>query len=486
MAQGLPVSRVVNVSVLMSPRAAGTRDFGALLLLGASDVIDTNQRIRQYLNIEDVAADFGTSAPEYKAALLYYSAQPTPLTCYIGRWAKTATNGILNGRILGTAEQDITLFQAITAGSFSIMIDGAQVDVSAVNLSSVTNLNGVASIITTKLTTKGTCLWDGSRFVIKSATTGTSSAVLPANDTPLSELMGIEHDTTTVNGIAAESLVDAVAKMMDMSGDWYGLIVAATAADSDIEAAADLIAASGNTSRIMGITTQSTSVLDPLVTNDIASKLKSKSNNRAFVQYSSSTPYAAAAAFGRAFTVNFQGQNTTITLKFKQEVGVSPEILSGTQAKALADKNCNVFAQYDNDTAILQEGVMAGGWFFDERHGLDWLQNDVQTAVYNVLYTSTTKVPQTDAGVARLTSTVEKRLDQAVTNGLVAPGQWNGDAIGAINNGDVLTSGYYVYAPKVDTQSQADREAREAPVIQAAIKLAGAIHFADIIISVNR
>lgn len=69
---------------------------------------------------------------------------------------------------------------------------------------------------------------------------------------------------------------------------------------------------------------------------------------------------------------------------------------------------------------------MANGDFFDERHGLDWLQNYVQTNLYNLLYTSTTKVPQTEAGITRLLSNVEKSLDQAVQNGLIAPGVWNG------------------------------------------------------------
>ncbi|EBC2494115.1 DUF3383 family protein, partial [Salmonella enterica subsp. enterica serovar Newport] len=119
------------------------------------------------------------------------------------------------------------------------------------------------------------------------------------------------------------------------------------------------------------------------------------------VQYSTSSKYAALSAFGRAFTVNFNGSNTTITLKFKQEPGITYETLTTDQAAVLDAKNCNVFVYYQNDTAILQQGVMSSGDFFDERHGLDWLQNYVQTNLYNLLYTSTTKVPQTDAGVTR-------------------------------------------------------------------------------------
>jgi hypothetical protein len=190
--------------------------------------------------------------------------------------------------------------------------------------------------------------------------------------------------------------------------------------------------------------------------------------------------------FGRAFTVNFNGNKTAITLKFKQEPGISAESITESQAAALKAKNCNVFANYSNDTAIIQEGVMANGYFFDEVHGLDWLQNDLQTAVYNLLYTSQTKVPQTNAGINRILATLESRLDQAVANGLLAPGQWGGPDVGALVAGQYLTKGYYLYAPSVDSQSQADREARKAPVIQVAVKLAGAVHFVDVIVNVNR
>jgi hypothetical protein len=60
------------------------------------------------------------------------------------------------------------------------------------------------------------------------------------------------------------------------------------------------------------------------------------------VQYSTSSKYAALSAFGRAFTVNFNGSNTTITLKFKQEPGITYETLTANQAAALDAKNCNV------------------------------------------------------------------------------------------------------------------------------------------------
>ncbi|WP_429498955.1 DUF3383 domain-containing protein [Robbsia andropogonis] len=489
MSNGLPVSRVVSVSVSLTPVAAATRNFGAALVVGSSPVIDVNERLRSYSDIDDIATDFGTTSPEYLAALPFFSQSPQPSILYIGRWAQTATAGLLRGKILTAAQALVSNFTAITNGSFKVTVDGTARPVTGLNFSGVANLNGVASAINAVLT-QATTTWDGSRFVITSNTSGAASSVgyasATGSGTDVSALMQLTSgNATPVSGIAAESLVAAINTLADMSTDWYGVGLAPTGLqNSDILAAAAYIEAAG-TSRILAITTQDTATLDSTSTTDIASLLQAAGYARTFVQFSQYSPYAAMSALGRAFTVDFTGSNTTITLKFKLEPGITAETLTTSQADALKAKNCNVFANYQNGTAILQEGTMANGDFFDERHGLDWLQNDVQTEVFNLLYDQP-KLPQTDQGVATIQNTIEAQLSQGVTNGLIAAGVWNGPPLGNIATGDTLSKGYYTYAPLVSAQTAADRSARKAPTIQAAIKLAGAIHFADVVISANR
>lgn len=381
MAQGLPVSNVVNVDVIMSPTAATGRNFGSLLILGTSTVIPVSERIRLYTSSEDIGVDFGEDSPEYEAALIYFSQSPRPAQVYVGRWAKTLANGET-----GSAE---TLAQAITA------------------VLQFTNWYGLG--------------------------------IADEDDLTPAEI------TATAAAIQASSL-----------------------------------------SRVFAVTSADSGIIDSASTSDVASTLNAAGYSRTFVQYSTKSKYAALSAFGRAFTVNFTGNNTTITLKFKTEPGVTYETLTSSQAAAVDAKNANVYVYYANDTAILQQGVMSNGDFFDERHGLDWLQNYVQTNLFNLLYTSTSKIPQTEAGITRLLTNVEMSLDQAVSNGLVAPGVWNGGDIGQITAGDTLTKGYYVYAQPLATQAQSDREKRRAPLIQAAIKLAGAVHYADVQINVVR
>lgn len=486
----LAVSSVVNVSINMAPTAAATRDFGALLVLGSSAVIDTLERYRSYSNLEAVIGDFGTSAPEYLAAQKYFAQSPRPAVLYIGRWAKVATSGLLHGKILTNAEQDLTAFKAITAGTMSITVDGTVRSLTAINLSGVSNLNGVASAIAAKLSPNANCVWNAvlKQFDIISATTGTSSSVSYAADGAVASLLGMQASQALppVAGIAAETLVSAIGSLVEKTAGWYGVTVADSGLlEADILAAADLIEGLDR-SRIFGVTTADTAALSSVATTDIAYKLAQKNLSRTLVQYSSSSPYAVASLFGRAFSVNFRGNNTTITLKFKQEPTVVAEEITTSQAAALRAKKANVFVEYDNDTAIIQEGVMCSGAFIDERHGLDWLQNDLQTAIWNLHYTGATKVPQTEQGMNRYCAVIEDRLEQAVRNGLVAPGVWRGDSFGVLQPGDYLAKGYYVYTNSIDTQSQADREARKAPPIQVAIKLAGAVHFVDVLVNVNR
>ena len=479
----LPVNRIVDVTIQMSPLAAATRNFGAMLIVGASDVIDTQERIRAYSSVTDVANDFGTSAPEYQAAVAFFAQSPQPTTIQIGRWARSATSGLYKGKILSTSDQEMDNFTTISAGAFDVTIDGSVVNVTAVNLSAQSNLNGVASQVTAALKSKGTCVWNGQQFVIKSASTGQTSTVSTVTSTELSQAMGLDSGTM-VTGAPAETLEEATVALLDIN-TWYGAFYTGDIEDQDVINTAALISAS-TPSHICAFTLKETDELDGTQTSSLGYELAQLGNNRVLPMYSSTNDNAAMSVLGRMSTVNFEGSNTTITLMFKQCPGVEPEYLKTSQANALQKNNVNVFAAYQNDTSILQYGTMSGGWYIDEVHGLDWLQNRVETDLWNLLYTSTTKIGQDESGMTAILSTINSSLEAGVRNGLIAPGVWNGDEFGTLKRGDTLTTGFYVYIQPLEEQSQADREQRKAPPIQIAVKLKGAVHSIDVTITVNR
>ena len=491
MPNGLPVSRLIDVTINMSPLAAQGANLNTALILGASAVIDTAERMRSYGTIDAVAADFGTTAPEYLAALLYFQQTPQPSQLYLGRWAKTATSGSLRGAALTAAQKDIAAWQAVTAGSFKVTIDATVKTLSALNFATVTNLNNVASIITTALA-GATCIWNGTQFVISSPTTGVASKVSYAtptgSGTDISAMLGLTSGLASapVDGIVAETPDGAAAIFLNrFANRFLGLMFADTSlTNAQHTAVANLIEADQR--HIYGATSQEPQALDSTSTADLASTLKALGLKYSFVQYSSSSPYAAASMFGRLLTTDFNANNTTITLMYKQEPGIVPESLTSSQADTLQAKRCNVFVAYNNDTAIIQYGVTPSGIFIDSVYNSIWFQNRVQTDVYNLLYQSPTKIPQTDAGNALIAATIEAACDAAVNNGYLAPGVWNSGGFGALKQGDTLAKGYYVYAPPIALQSQADREARKSVSFQVAAKEAGAIHSVDILVNVNR
>ena len=290
-----------------------------------------------------------------------------------------------------------------------------------------------------------------------------------------------------VAGQNSETPVACLAVLANLSNAWYGSMFAATVSITDTQHVANAAFIEAQTTkRTYGVTTQETNALVSTVTTDLASLLMQGAYNQTWCQYSSTNAYAIASSFGRAFSVNFLGSNSTICLMFKQEPGVTAETLTESQAATLIAKNCNVFVNYANSTAILQTGCMASGQFFDTIQGIDWLQNYIQTQVYNVLYTSLNKVPQTDAGVNQITNAIGAACGQGVTNGLIGPGTWNGPSFGQLANGQWLKTGFYIYASSIATQSEANRSARQCPPIQVAVKLAGAIQSVNITVLVNQ
>lgn len=194
----------------------------------------------------------------------------------------------------------------------------------------------------------------------------------------------------------------------------------------------------------------------------------------------------AAAYAGRAMCVNFDGNATTNTMHLKQlatidaDLGLTQAFLDRCQAigvdcyPSIAGR-ASVFCSGAND-------------FFDNVYNLDWLVFALTVAGFNALAQTGTKLPQTEPGIAVLRGAYITVLNQAVANGFIAPGAWNspelfGNPASLIRN--IAQLGYYIYNAPVNQQSQTAREAREAPLIQIAIKYAGAVHSSSVIVYVN-
>jgi hypothetical protein len=609
MSVGLPVSRVVSVSVNFTAILAQQLPIDTMLVLGASTVIDTVQRMRQYATLSAVATDFGTTAPEYLAAVAWFSQSPQPTSLFIGRWVNVASAGQLIGGGVASANILPSAWTGITSGGIVMIVDGSVYALSGLNFSSITNLNGVATVLQTALraATSGTqtVVYNSvyNNFIVTDSTTGITSVINfarvsaavgsatfsgqpAANDTltiagtaitfvasgatgnqvniggtlaiTLSNLMTFLNASADVNlvkatyflggptsnivymlsvatgtagnsltltktstnitvsgatfaggsavdvsamtaltaassgayvapGLAAETLVTAVATVFDVlfQGQWYGLNTDAclTALDADREAVAAYIEGA-NPPHYYCFTSSEAAILTSTDTSSVFYILWQLKYNKTGGQYSSQSLYAAVSMLARILTTNWLGQNTTMTLKFKVEPGIIPESLNVNQANALEAHNGNVYVNYNNGTSFIEQATSFSGQFIDTIIGADWLSGDIQNDVFNALF-GALKVPQTDAGMNVLVTAAAAACQDGVTNGYLAPGQWNTGGFGTLVQGNILTAGYYIYAPPMATQSEAVRQTRAAPVMQIAAKLAGAIHSSAIILNIE-
>lgn len=280
-------------------------------------------------------------------------------------------------------------------------------------------------------------------------------------------------------------LRQAVLGLSQSSCDWYGLGFAFSKEIDNqqiVEVAKDIEGFSP--SRTLWVTTRAVGSIQENSDNNLAYLLNKAKLSRTWCQYSSSNPYAAISAFARIATVDYTGENTTLTLKFKNEPTIESETLTSSQYKVLASRKCNVFVLLQNGESIIQEGYMSDGTWADTRIGVDSLQNNLQVAGFNLLY-SDNKIPLTDEGMTTLKNAYDQVCQQYVTNGFFAPGLWDGPDIGILKTNHMLNNGYYIYAPPIATQSSADRAARKAVTMQIACKLAGAVHFSNLIVNVR-
>lgn len=134
-----------------------------------------------------MAADFGMDAPEYRAAELYFSQSPRPAQLCVGRWGKTPTPAILKGGILSDGEADASAWASVKDGSFAVSVGGVSKDITGLDFSGATNMNGVAAVVSAALASAGaSCAWDGQRFAMKTSTLALppGSAIWPRCPSP--------------------------------------------------------------------------------------------------------------------------------------------------------------------------------------------------------------------------------------------------------------------------------------------------------------
>lgn len=193
-----------------------------------------------------------------------------------------------------------------------------------------------------------------------------------------------------------------------------------------------------------------------------------------------------AAYAGRALSVDFTGSNTTTTMHLKDLSTIQPDpTLTQTLLNKAQLAGADTFPSLQGVPKVFCSGANS---FFDQVYNLRWFVGALQVAGFNYLAQTSTKIPQTENGMDGLKGAYREICLTAVSNAYVAPGRWTSPNTFGIQ-GDLLRNiaefGYYIYSTPISAQLQVDREDRKAPLVQIAIKEAGAIHSSNVLVYVN-
>lgn len=258
-----------------------------------------------------------------------------------------------------------------------------------------------------------------------------------------------------------EPVVDTLDRALNRAG-WYG-IAPAGIDESEYQAIADWTEAN---EKLFGFPLSGT-----------ANPMNTSAYMRTFGIYAQigeankdDTPDAAKYAHIAWFCKCFNYEPGSETWNLKTLNLIEPAALTGTELQELKEHSLNYYTTYAGKN-VTQGGKTLGGEWIDVIRFRDWLKNDVQYRLFNLLYTHS-KIPYTDEGIALVQNQIIASLTQGQRQGGIAPDEFDSDG--------GLIPGFTVTVPAAATLTAADRASRILSGCKFHARLAGAIHVIDV------
>ncbi len=283
--------------------------------------------------------------------------------------------------------------------------------------------------------------------------------------------------------LSSETLAQAIARTQNLV-QYFGVMSAAIESQADMLAAAAVIQATN----LIGFFVQTaTASIQPGGSLDLLRSGSFTQSRGLFYDDITANALTFQAAYaGRALSTNFNGSLTCQDMDLKVLAGIQPDPgITQTYWNNAQTAGADTYVSWAGVPGVSTSGANN---YFDQVYNIQWLSIALQVAGFNYLQGTSTKIPQTENGVAGLKSAYQAVLTQGVTNGYLAPGAWNssttfGNQVDLVNA--VAQLGYYIYSSPVALQAQSARAARQAPLIQIAAKQAGSINTSSVVVYVN-
>jgi len=487
----LDLANVVRVSVLSALRGLANVNTSALAIITDEAPIPTDfGTFRTYLNADGVAQDFGSNSETFRLAGRVFGQNPNILTGggFLVVIPRLQSAPVQPAVITGAAPVNLL---SLTATDYAINVTEGAGPAENVTIGTI-DTTSVATVLSSLNNAAVTAA--GLEFTI--AGTDIASAVVSIQTIATGAAAALEINTTTTGtniapllnlGGSATGAVAGVERVKDAvlrttgAVPYFGIVLNEKLADADLTELAALIQ-----TQLKILFVGSNLVAD--IAGVFTTLLNSGFTQTRCLYYSTAENDAldfAAAYASRGLSVNYDGANTQLTMHLKDIVGlVADPGVTQTVLDSAGNAGVDVLA----DLGVPKVFTSGANQFFDQVYSRLALRTRLQIAAFNFLATTNTKIPQTEEGMNGLKSTLRTVMTSFVGNGTFAPGTW----IGPASFGDpedfvrnIAEFGFYIFSQPIAEQSQAQRNARSAPLIQIAAKDSGAIHSASIVVLVE-
>lgn len=488
-AQTLPLSNVINVTITTTPQGLTAKNVNSLALF-TTELPSNSDIYNIYVSASSVASAFGSGSITAAMANAIFAQTPNILSGG-GRLvviplqhSVSATTGNI---VTADISLNITNIIGVTNGNIKVTLNGTDHNLANLDFTRATNMTSIAAVLQAALpdaivTNNSTTITITSKKV--GAVSSVALAVYAGGGTDLAGSGYLKASSATAVGGAnasGETIATAIGRT-EAAVDYVGVITNLNMEDAVIATTAAAI--QGRDMMYLQNVSSSEDILG------IGKTIKDASETRTriliYTPSIASANLEKAAYAGRGFSTDFTGSNTSSTMNLKKlatidpDTGLTETIYTGCQTEGL-----DMYASTAGFAGILSTG---GNDYFDNPYSDLALKFALEVAGFNFLAQTNTKVPQTETGMNGLKSAYSQVLEQFVTNGSVAPGSWTssetfGDPV--IFKQNILTRGYYIYSQPIVQQSSVQRDAREAPLVQIAVKRAGAIQSSDVLVIIN-
>jgi len=494
------LANVVTVSMLPPGRTASRTNMNIVTILTSElGVLSSANRRIVYLDLVSVANDFGTSSPTYEYAKILFSQTKNPANSggyLVASFWRASDENVLatNGKLVGGQLSEsvvIPTLQKVSDGSFDITVDGVVQNVTALDFRTALTLSDVVTMLDKAITGAAATLVNQA-IVITSATTGATSSVsllgTGAVGTFIGETLNLASGTGAVATVGtapitllAETKETALTEALKLE-PFRGAVFIDN--PTDVESVALSTWAKANDVIIYDVM-DSPLNLQVSTTNVVWNITSSGGENYRMIYRKDGNRKTAVAYMARIHTVNFNNENSAITMNLKELAGITPEDYTQTEINDAKKVGLDLYTYLGGIPKLLTSG--ANG-YVDNVYNFIAIKHFVQIDLFNLLGTSATKLAQIDRDVDKVVDTVEATLSTFKRANVIGDGTWTlADTFGDVDtfHRNIAQNGYYVMAGSLATQSSADRNARKSPPIQIAFKNAGAMHTVDVTIQYN-